>query len=161
MATLVTQEYGTLEYDPSDLIHFPDGIFGFQDLHDYLPLCFNEQEDETMLLYLSVDNPKIGFVIINPFALDPAYHPVLSEEEIQYLGADDPDSLMYYVLCVLKDDYLDNTVNMKCPLVINPATRTGMQVILYNTNYGMRHTLRSFLQPEESEKDQEKGQTIC
>ena len=70
MATLETKEYGTLEYEPSDLIHFPDGIFGFPEMHDYLPLCFNEEEDSTMLLYLSVDDPHIGFVIINPFALE-------------------------------------------------------------------------------------------
>ena len=149
MATLVTKEYGTLEYDPSDLIHFPDGVFGFTELHEYLPICFNEEEDSTMLLYLSIDNPNIGFVIINPFALDPNYDPRLSEEEIQYLGAKDENSLVFYVICVLKENYLDNTVNMKCPLVINPETRTGMQVIMHNSSYGFRHTLRSYLAPQE------------
>ena len=44
----------------------------------------------------------------------------------------------------MKDNYLENTVNLKCPLVINPQTRHGIQVILENSPYEYRHELRSF-----------------
>lgn len=61
------------------------------------------------------------------------------------MSAQDSGELSYYVICVMKEDYLDNTVNLKCPLVINPDTRTGMQVILEGSPYGFQHRLGSFV----------------
>ncbi len=144
MLKLETRDYGTLEYEKEFLINFPDGLFGFQELHDYLPLCLNEEEDNTLLVLQSVEDANIGFVVINPFALDPDYAPALTPEELSYLEADSESKLTFYVICVLKNNYLDNTVNLKCPLVVNPDTRRGMQVILSDSKYDFRHQLSSF-----------------
>ena len=54
-------------------------------------------------------------------------------------------------------NYLDGTVNLKCPLAINPDTRKGIQVILSNADYDYRHTLRSLLGKEIKEQDTKKG----
>ncbi|MCR4654210.1 MAG: flagellar assembly protein FliW [Eubacterium sp.] len=144
MLTLETKEYGTLEYAPEDIMHYPDGLFGFPDLHDYIPLCLNEEEDNTLLVLQSVDEASIGFVVINPYALDPDYTPYLTPEELQYLGVESEQDLTFYVICVLHENYLDNTVNLKCPLVVNPETRRGMQVILSSSDYDFRHKLSDF-----------------
>lgn len=55
------------------------------------------------------------------------------------------------------NNYLDGTVNLKCPLAINPDTRKGIQVILSNADYDYRHTLRSLLGKEIKEQDTKKG----
>lgn len=144
MLTLETKEYGTLEYELEYCIKFPDGLFGFPELHTYLPLCLNDEEDNTLLVLQSTEDTNIGFVVINPYALDPDYYPTLTQEELQYLGVTSEDQLTFYVICVLKNNYLDNTVNMKCPLVVNPETRRGMQVILNDSAYEFRHKLSSF-----------------
>ncbi len=144
MLKLKTKDYGTLEYEKEDLIHFSDGLFGFQELHDYLPLSLDAAEDNPILILQSVENPYIAFVVIDPFSLDPDYRPEVSPEELSYLGADGSDKLTFYVICVLRDNYLESTVNMKCPLVMNPATRQAMQVILSGGQYQYRHPLGSF-----------------
>ena len=144
MLTLETKDYGTIEYEESDLIHFTDGLFGFNDLKDYIPLVLDENEDNTILLLQSIENTDIAFVIINPFSLDPDYNPVLSPEELSYLNVKSENDLSYYVICVLRNDHKDNTVNMKAPIVINPDKRIGMQVILSQSEYGFRHKLSSF-----------------
>ena len=144
MLRLETKDYGTLEYEKEDLIHFPDGVFGFPELHDYLPLSLDESEDNPVTIFQSVENPYIAFVVIDPFSLDPDYDPELSSEELSYLGVDSTDALTFQVICVLKDNYLENTVNMKCPLVVNPETQQAMQVILSNGGYQYRHRLDSF-----------------
>ena len=69
---------------------------------------------------------------------------MLSPEELACLEAEDSGELSYYSICVVKSNYLENTVNLKCPLVINPQTRHGIQVILENSPYEYRHELRSF-----------------
>jgi flagellar assembly factor FliW len=144
MLTLETKEYGTLEYEKEYCINLPDGLFGFPEYHDYLPLCLNDEEDNTLLVLQSVEDAHIGFVVINPFVLDPDYQPELTPEELDYLGADSESMLTFYVICVLRDDYMENTVNMKCPIVVNPDTRRGMQVILNNSSYDFRQKLSSF-----------------
>ena len=83
-------------------------------------------------------------MVINPFSLDPDYAPTLAEEELSYLGVKNAEDLSYYVICVLKEDYLQNTVNLKCPLVINPENHKGMQVILESSGYEYKHALGSF-----------------
>lgn len=139
----IETDYGTVDYEEENLITFSDGLFGFPDLKRYLFLSLSE-EDDSMLVMLSVDESKVGFVLINPFFLCPDYHPVLTPEELACLQAKESGELSYYAICVVRDNYLENTVNLKCPLVINPETRHGIQVILENSPYGCRHELGSF-----------------
>lgn len=141
----IQTDYGTVEYSPEDLITFTDGIFGFPKLTTYLLLRINEGEgDDSILLMLSVEDPNVVFVLINPFFLCPDYSPVLTPEELACLEVTDSGELSYYAICVVKNDYLENTVNLKCPLVINPETRHGIQIILGNTTYEYSHKLGSF-----------------
>ncbi len=139
----IQTDYGIVEYKEDDLLIFSDGLFGFPNLTKYLLLYLNE-DDDSMLLLLSVEECKVGFVLINPFLLCPDYSPDLTPEELACLGVEDGGELSYYSICVVRNNYLENTVNLKCPLVVNPQTRHGMQVILENSSYGYRHELRSF-----------------
>lgn len=139
----IQTDYGMVEYQEEDLLIFRDGIFGFPKLTRYLLLRMND-EDDSILLLLSVEESKVVFVLINPFFLTPDYSPVLAPEELACLESEDSGELSYYAICVVQNDYLENTVNLKCPLVINPKTRHGIQVILKDSAYGYRHKLRSF-----------------
>ena len=140
-----TKYYGEMDYTKDELVVFPDGLFGFSQYHDYLPLSM-EEDDSSLLILQSVDEPYVAFFLIDAAALFPSYSPVLLPEE-----------LSYYVICAVKKDYLDGTVNLKCPLAINPDTRKGIQVILSNADYDYRHTLRSLLGKEIKEQDTKKG----
>lgn len=138
-----TDYFGEVEYSEEDLVTIPDGIFGFTDLKRYLPLCLDDEND-LMLLFQSTERPEVAFVVINPVFLRQDYSPLLTPEELSFLGVSESGELSYYVICVLRDNYLENTVNLKCPLAINPQTRIGMQVIMENSPYGFRHKLSSF-----------------
>lgn len=142
---LETDSYGEIEYSDQDLITFPDGVFGFPDLKRYLLLSLTEGDD-SVLLMLSVDKPEIVFAIINPLFFCNDYEPSLTAAELSFLDAKDDGELSYYAICTIrsKDDYLKNTVNLKCPLVIDPVSRKGMQVILSNPAYHYRHKFSSF-----------------
>ena len=149
----IQTDYGTVEYSPEDLILFSDGLFGFPKLTRYLLLRLGEGEgDDSILLMLSVEDPNVVFVLINPFVLCSDYSPDLAPEELACLDATENGELSYYVICVLRNDYLENTVNLKCPLVINPKTRHGIQIILKNTSYDYCHKLGSFSSVMESDQ---------
>lgn len=155
-----TDYYGDVEYEKEDLVVFPDGLFGFPELRHYLPL-YLDGGDESVILMQSTENPDISFVTMNPMTICPDYQPCLKPEELSMLSAEDSGELSYYVLCVMKDDYLENTINLKCPLVINPDTRMGMQVILDGSPYGFQHRLGSFANIANSENrgDTDAGST--
>lgn len=140
----IQTDYGAVEYSPEDLITFSDGIFGFPKLTDYLLLRMGEGDDDSILLMLSVEDPNVVFVLINPFFLCSDYSPSLAPQELDCLDVKDSGDLSYYLICVVRDEYLENTVNLKCPLAINPQTRCGIQLILENGSYEYCHRLGDF-----------------
>ena len=140
-----TKYYGEIDYTKDELVVFPDGLFGFSQYHDYLPLSM-EEDDSSLLILQSVDEPYVAFFLIDAAALFPSYSPVLLPEELSFLEVNSSDELSYYVICAVKKDYLDGTVNLKCPLAI-----------LSNADYNYRHTLRSLLGKEIKEQDTKKG----
>ena len=140
---LLTKYFGEIEYDGDDVLHFPKGLFAFEDELEFLLLPFSGSNG-TLLCLQSLKTPQLAFVAMNPFALDGAYTPVLQPEELEYLGVNESTELCYYVLCVVKNPVAASTVNLKCPVVVNIDTRRCMQVILDGDEYGMRHMLSEF-----------------
>ena len=55
-----TKYYGEMDYTKDELVVFPDGLFGFSQYHDYLPLSM-EEDDSSLLILQSVDEPYVAF----------------------------------------------------------------------------------------------------
>lgn len=146
---LQTKYFGEIDYEPSELIHFPTGLFGFDSEHDFLLLPF-EGSHGNMLCMQSTATPMLAFVVLDPFSLAPSYMPELSSEELHFFGVTDHQALCYYVLCAIKSPVSDSTINLRCPIVIHPETRTARQVILESGGYEMRHPLSEFNRSEEA-----------
>lgn len=140
---LSTKYFGEIDYDESDILTFPKGLFGFEEEQAFLLLPFSESEG-TLLCLQSVQTPALAFVAINPFGLDPSYAPILQPEELRALEVSDSHDLCFYTLCVVKSPVSSSTVNLKCPVAINDQTGRAMQVILDTDAYGMRHLLSEF-----------------
>lgn len=140
---LKTKYFGTVEIDAGDVLEFPKGLFAFEDEKQFVLLPF-EGSDAVLLCLQSVQTPGLAFVLMNPFAVNPEYQPVLSADELKQLGVSDSTELCYYVMCVVRDPVSESTLNLKCPVVINDETRQAMQVILEGDTYGMRHRLEEF-----------------
>ena len=140
---LNTKYFGVIEYEAEDVLHFPNGLFGFEKEHDFLLLPFAGSEG-SLLCFQSVETEQLAFIAMNPFSLDPAYAPLLSEEELHLMGAARSEDLCYYVLCVVRDPIGDSTVNFKCPVVVNPDANCAAHLILDTDIYHMKHRLSEF-----------------
>ena len=139
---LQTKYFGTIEYDADDILTFPNGLYGFDDERDFLLIPFDGSQGSLLCLQ-SKATPALAFIVMDPFALQPDYSPELQKAELSALGVKESGDLCYYVMCVVKDPVADSTVNLKCPIAINPTTRVSAQVILETDQYGMRHLLSS------------------
>ena len=140
---LQTKYFGTLECDEKDLLHFPEGLFGFEEEKAFFLLPFDGSEG-SLLCFQSAATPELAFVAMNPFSLKPDYRPVLTGRELEKMGAERSEDLCFYALCVVRSPAADSTVNLRCPVVINDQTRQAMQVILEGQEYQMRHLLSEF-----------------
>lgn len=140
---LQAKYFGEIDYLEEDILTFPSGLFGFEDERQFLLLPFDGSAG-SLLCFQSVQTPALAFVAMDPFALLPEYTPVLQPSELKELGVADSQELGFYVLCVVKKPVADSTVNLKCPVAINPDTRVARQVILEADAYEMRHPLAQF-----------------
>lgn len=137
-----TKYFGELDYTKDETIVFPKGLFGFEEEQTFLLLPFSNAG--TLFSLQSVKTEELAFTLMHPFSLDPAYAPVLQADELKTLEVEKSEDLYYYVLCTVKEPVGESTINMKCPLAINPDTRRGMQVILDDDAWEMRHKLIDF-----------------
>ena len=139
-----TRYFGEVEYGEEEPLHFSSGLFGFEQETEFLLIPF---EENSMLYSLqSVKTPQLSFILLHPFSLAPEYAPVLQAEELEKLGVGKSEDLYYYVLCALRRPVSSSTVNMRCPVAVNPDTREALQVILEEGPWQMRHPLSEFEQ---------------
>ncbi len=134
-------------YDKDGLITFDEGIFGFEDKKEFLPLMIDESEEDFIYL-LSVEDENISFVLVNPFSIMPGYDPVLAEADYKNLKTEDDADLSFYCICVMSEDAASSTVNLKCPIVVNAKTRKAVQVILQTDSYKFKHLFSELVKGE-------------
>ena len=151
----ITKLFGEVEYEAEDVLNFQRGMYGFEEERRFLLLPFSGGQ---MFCLQSLETPQLAFILMDPFALDSAYTPVLQETELRELGVNSSEELYYYVTCVAKTPAGDSTINMRCPIVINGDIGSSMQVILDDDRYQMRHKLSEF---EGDDGEQEGEQQPC
>ncbi len=147
--TLETRLFGSIEYDEEDVITFPAGLPSFENEHKFLLLPI-AGSDATLLCLQSMSTPALSFIVMDPFSLDPTYMPVLSPAERTALGVERDLDLCFYVLCAMKRPVPSSTVNLRCPVALNPDSNIAYQVILESDVYQMRHSLSEFSKKEEA-----------
>lgn len=63
---LMTKYFGQIDYDPTEVLSFPNGIFGFEEEKQFLLLPFHGGGGN-LLCFQSVGTPSLAFVAMNPF----------------------------------------------------------------------------------------------
>ncbi len=129
-------------YNEDELIIFDEGILGFEEYKKYIPLAVDDDSGNIISLE-SVDDDNLTFLLLNPFALNFNYNPILDKDDYKKLETNNDEDLSFYAICVLSDDVEKITVNLKCPIVVNAVTRKAFQVILQSDEYSLRHSFKS------------------
>lgn len=113
------------------IVHFPQGIPGFEDYTNY-NIFHKEEKDYSVYWLESVDNPKVTFTLVDPTTFGLHYTLGLTDNEEKLLGARDPNQLA--VLMMLSKPENKNghglSANISGPLIINTSNQRGMQKVL-------------------------------
>jgi flagellar assembly factor FliW len=137
MKTINTR-FGEVEYDPSHLIHFPEGLVGLDQLKHFLVMP--NQKQGPLFWIQSVDDPAFAFVVTDPtnFFLDYAVLP--DADERRKLGIDENGA--YFVLAIVTvSPNKEITLNLSGPILYAPETGKGLQVIIEDPRYDIRTPL--------------------
>lgn len=134
-----TTDFGELEVDEENIIDFPRGLFGFEQIKRYVLLHYDAEEGPIMCLQ-SVSG-EVSFTVVDPFCFVMGYTPAVGAEELTFLEAKEPGELRYLVIAIIGAEMEQTVINLKSPIVLNPANLRGMQVILTEGDYAQRYPL--------------------
>jgi len=133
-----TSRFGAVEVAESDIIHFSDGLLGFESLKRFFIV---DPADETLILWLqSADAADVAFPILEPKLFKPDYKVRLSANELRVLRIDSTKSKETLVYCILTipADVAAMTANLKAPIVINTDSQLARQVVLQENEYSVK-----------------------
>jgi len=132
-------KFGQVSIDSSSVLTFPHGLPGFERFREFG--LVEIEEESPFLRLLSLEEPRLGFVIFNPMLVWPDYSPGISQEDLQGLGITRADQIAVYCVVTLSKVPSEVTANLKGPICINTETMQGKQMILVDDQYHTKHSI--------------------
>ncbi|MCL4843318.1 MAG: flagellar assembly protein FliW [Bryobacteraceae bacterium] len=130
---------------PGELFHFPSGLPGFEQHHDFI---LSRRAGLDPLVFLdSRHGQGPGFIAVPVEVFDPQYLVRLDEAAAAELllspGAYTAAGSRFLAFALLT--FIPNeppTANLFAPVVLNPASGTGAQVLQLDSGYPVVHPVR-------------------
>lgn len=121
---LQNQQFGEFEFDENIILHFADGLLGFEEFKKFVLIT----KDNDLFFWLtSIDEPELVFPIF-PVKMIEENYPDYSESEP-------------FGIVKLDKDPLNISINLKAPVYINQKNNTGEQKIIDKENYQVDYKL--------------------
>jgi flagellar assembly factor FliW len=154
-----TTRFGPLEIADDEVVQFPEGLIGFENCTRYA--IVDRQQDKPVWWLQSLDLPAVAFILTDPADVVPQYRPQIGPTELEELGLSSLEEAELHVMLVVAKQTKTITANLLGPLVINPHTRVGKQVVLYNSGYSPAHRLIQPAAAGTPRGDAEGGEPRC
>lgn len=134
-----TKAFGKVILAEEEIIRFPEGLYGFSSFTDFILL--KESEESYFQWLQCVSEPDLAFIVIEPEKIfKKPYIPEISLTEKMNIGIDDFSNVKIYLIVTIPENHPEKmTVNLQGPLIVNPQSRKGWQVISMNENHSVRH----------------------
>lgn len=129
---------GKIEAKDDELILFENGIPGF----DYLKKFYLQTNNEThpIMWLLSLEDKEVAFPVIPPTSVRIDYSFDIPKDIVEYLEVKEEKDLLILSILTIRDKIEDLTINLAGPLVISLINKKGVQLILDNSQYSIRHS---------------------
>ena len=131
--------FGEIAVPRHRIVVFPNGLPGFERCREFAIL--EDEESAPFYWLLSVENPHIAFVLIDPFLIWPDYTPRISRDDFKSLAIEKQEDSLIYAIVTLSRDVKAVTANLSGPLLINAANRTAKQLALFDDRYTTKHRI--------------------
>jgi flagellar assembly factor FliW len=140
-----TVRFGEIEIQDTEIISFPQGIPGFEQLHQFVIIKPNLELPFSFLQ--SMEDGDVAFIIASPFVFYPGYEFEISEDTKQELAINEEADVLVWNIVSIREGLEDATINLLAPVIINNRDLLGKQIILQGTDYRVKHMLITIEQP--------------
>ena len=131
-----TKFFGEVEVAADEIIHFPDGLPGFETEKEFVYL---HPEDSVFGCLQSCHHPHTAFIVLSPYKLCSDYEFDLAEEKREALAIKKLEEVLVLAIVTIPPENPEEaTVNLYAPIVINTNANKGMQIILSESGYPLR-----------------------
>ena len=138
---IYNSQLGELLIRKNSIIHFKQGILGYEFLHQF---ALVEVEDcKPFIWCISLDEPEIGFPILNYKITYPDYQLTLSDKDREDLKLQKSEHFHLFFIVRVDEQKKEVTANLKGPLVFNMKKMLGTQVVVQNEEYVVNYSLTS------------------
>jgi flagellar assembly factor FliW len=133
-----TKAYGEIEVEDRQLLRLPRGLFGFEEMREFVLLDATQQP---FYWLQSVDRVEVAFVLIDPLFFRPDYSPGVDPAELAEIGIESPEDMLVFSIVTIPPMARRMTANLQGPLIINRRTHEGRQSISLDPRWGVRHVI--------------------
>jgi flagellar assembly factor FliW len=136
---IMTKAFGEIEVSEKQRLVFSEGIFGFEDIHEYILIDSNEGSP---FFWLQAEKiAEIAFVVIEPTLIVTDYDLKADEKDLSDLEISNKEDMLLLSIVTINEDPNDITVNLLGPLVINKKNHRAKQIISTTDEYSVRFPL--------------------
>jgi len=126
-------------YRDEDVILFEEGLIGFPAAKRFILI---ESESLSPFRVLKcVDNPSIGFLVLDPRTVIKSYERSIPQESWRSLEVVDKSDRLTLVISIIGKNPQESTANLQAPLLINHRRMLGKQLILTTARYSVTQKL--------------------
>ena len=131
-----TAYFGDIDISESQIIHFEDGLPGFEDKKKFVLLNNYDTEDPVPFMWLqSMEDTSLAFVVTIPFFMRPDYEFEIPNEVSSSIGLTSPDQAGVYTICKISGHVDAMSFNLRSPIIINAENKKAVQLVLPDTRY--------------------------
>lgn len=120
-----TKYLGEMEIEDQKVITFPAGIPGFNDEMEFVLLDL--PDNPIFQVLQSIHKVNTAFIVTNPYHFYHDYSFELEEDLLDRLDIQSEKDVVVLTIVTLKDPFHTSTLNLKAPVIINPASKMGKQ----------------------------------
>lgn len=142
-----TTRFGELEVNTEDIIHFSEGVLGFEKLRKFFVV---DPGDSTLILWMqSIEDASIAFPIIEPKIFKPDYIAKLLPADMASVELENISDARIYSILTIPANIPEMSANLKAPIVINNSKKIARQIVLQDSKlsvkYEMYKDLKSYI----------------
>ena len=145
MLNVKSARFGEVEVNEDQLITFPSGIAGFEELKRWCLLHIEDTPDFNWLQ--SLEDESIALLLADPDELFQNYVADIQEDQVADLELPKEEesvpSLVMRVILKWDEEKRRFFANLRAPIIFNLDNRYAVQTILQNANYSMREEVQT------------------
>lgn len=139
-----TSRFGSVSIESDDVLTFPEGLLGFNELRQFVLL--DDPTDEIFAWLQSCEEPNIAFPLLEPELFAPSYAIHLTKHDLEALNLESNRGSRSFAIITIPQDPTQMTANLKAPIVINVAKRVARQCVLQDNQLAIREPIFTRLQ---------------